>query len=217
MASGKDQFRDELIATANKIATAGKGILAADESTGTIGKRFDGIQVENNEENRRAYRDLLFNTKGLENYISGVIMYEETLFQNDSNGVPFVELLAKKGIITGIKTDLGVRPIRGTDGETYTQGFDDLAVRCKKYYDQGARFCKWRAVLKIGDGCPSAIAVKENVNGLARYAAISQVCLVLLRSWLLFLFGVGIWVVNYRLIRDLYSLSSDSRSLLFVV
>jgi len=168
------QYREELIATANAIATAGKGILAADESTGTIGKRFDNINVENNETNRRAYRQLLFTTENLEKYISGAILYEETLYQSSDDNTPFVDILKKKGIMIGIKVDKGVKSLRGTNGETFTQGFDDLGERCAKYYQQGARFAKWRAVLKIGDGCPSDISVKENANGLARYAAICQ-------------------------------------------
>merc|ERR1712063_51964 len=169
-----DQYREELIANANAIVASGKGILAADESTGTIGKRFEDINVENTEANRQAYRQLLFSTEGLEQHISGVIMYEETLYQNAEDGTPFVEMLRNKGILCGIKVDKGVQTLRGTDGETYTQGFDDLASRCAKYYKQGARFAKWRAVLKIGNGCPSNISVKENANGLARYAAICQ-------------------------------------------
>lgn len=168
------QFRDELAATAAKVASAGKGILAADESTGTIGKRFQPIGVENNEENRRKYRELLFTSPDIEKYISGVIFFEETLYQKDSKGKPFVDLLREKDIVIGIKVDKGVKPIRGTDGETFTQGFDGLDERCKKYYEQGARFAKWRAVLKIGPNEPSMISIKENANGLARYAAICQ-------------------------------------------
>jgi len=170
------QYREELIATANAIAEPGKGILAADESTGTIGARFKNINVENNEENRRAYRELLFTTEGLEQYISGVILFEETLGQKTESGQLFSELLKSKGIIPGIKVDLGVKVLRGTAGETLTQGFDNLDVRCAKYYEQGARFAKWRSVLKIDtkNGCPSNIAIKENANGLARYAAICQ-------------------------------------------
>lgn len=169
-----DNFRAELIQTANAIATPGKGILAADESTGTIGKRFAPIGVENIEENRRAYRQLLFETEGMEEYISGVIMFEETLYQKSDDGTPFVDILRKKSVIPGIKVDLGVQPLRGTNGETYTQGFDNLAQRCAKYYAQGARFAKWRAVLHIGDGKPSQLAIAENARGLARYAAICQ-------------------------------------------
>eukprot|EP01096_Ripella_sp_DP13-Kostka_P012121 TRINITY_DN499_c0_g1_i1.p1 TRINITY_DN499_c0_g1~~TRINITY_DN499_c0_g1_i1.p1 ORF type:complete len:359 (+),score=166.12 TRINITY_DN499_c0_g1_i1:75-1151(+) len=169
-----DKYRDELIATAKAIASPGKGILAADESTGTIGSRFQAINVENTFENRRKYRQLLFTTPGAEQYISGVIMFEETLDQTTDDGVKFTELLASKNIITGIKVDKGVSPLRGTDGETFTQGLDGLADRCKQYYAKGARFAKWRAVLKIGNGCPSEISIKENCNGLARYAAICQ-------------------------------------------
>jgi len=170
------EFRDELIATAKAIAAPGKGILAADESTGTIGRRFAPIEVENVETNRRAYRQLLFQTEGLEEYISGVIMYEETLFQDTDDGVSFVELLGKKGIISGIKVDKGPRHLRGTNGETFTQGFDDLDFRCKRYYEKGARFAKWRAVLKIdtAGGCPTNVSVEENTRGLARYAVICQ-------------------------------------------
>jgi len=168
-------YREELIATARAIAVPGKGILAADESTGTIGKRLEPVGVENNEPNRRAYRELLFTSEGIEQFISGVIMYDETIHQATQDGVPFVDLLKKKGIITGIKVDKGVKVLRGTDEETFTQGFDDLDVRCQKYYKLGARFAKWRAVLKIsGTGCPSELAIQENAQGLARYAAICQ-------------------------------------------
>jgi fructose-bisphosphate aldolase class I len=168
-------FREELIATAKKIATPGKGILAADESTGTIGKRFAAISVDNTRENRRDYRELLFTTPGMEEYISGVITYEETLFDTAADGTPLVEILNKKGVVVGIKVDKGPRVLRGTDGETYTQGFDDLADRCKKYYEQGARFAKWRAVIKMNkDTIPTELGIQENVRGLARYAAICQ-------------------------------------------
>jgi fructose-bisphosphate aldolase, class I len=167
-------FRDELIRTANAIATPGKGILAADESTGTIGQRFKSIDLPNIEENRRAYRELLINTQGLEEHIGGIILYEETLYQKTEDGTPFVDILKKKGIVIGIKVDMGVQPIRGTKGETYTQGWDNLAVRAKKYYEQGARFAKWRAVIKIDEHCPSDLAIQENAIGLARYGAICQ-------------------------------------------
>lgn len=175
MASTTD-YRKELAETAKLIATPGKGILAADESTGTIGKRFAPINVENIEENRRTYRELLFTTDGMEKYISGVILYEETLYQKGSDGQSFVDGLKDKGIAIGIKVDKGPRVLRGTDGETYTQGFDELAVRCANYYKAGARFAKWRAVLKIDNdtGCPTQIAIDENARGLARYAAICQ-------------------------------------------
>lgn len=168
------KFDDELIATAAAVAAPGKGILAADESTNTIGQRFTKINLENTEANRRAYRELLFATKGLGEHISGSILYEETLFQSTEDGLPFPELLKKQGIIVGIKVDKGVVPIPGTDGETSTQGLDGLAERCKKYYEAGARFAKWRAVLKIGRNEPSPLGIQENAWGLARYAAICQ-------------------------------------------
>jgi len=153
----------------------GKGILAADESTGTIGKRFEAIAVENTEENRRAYRDLLFSTCDLEKAISGVIMFDETLYQKTADGTPFVDVLKKKGILVGIKVDKGVAELLGTEGETVTQGHDDLLKRCQKYYASGARFAKWRGVLKISDsGCPSQMSVDANAWALARYASICQ-------------------------------------------
>ena len=168
-------FRAELAATAQAIVAPGKGILAADESTGTIGKRFAGIQVENVEENRRAYRELLF-TAGdeISKYLGGVILYEETLFQKTADGRSFAEVLRAHGIMVGIKTDLGVVPLAGTNNETTTQGLDKLADRCKKYYEAGARFAKWRCVLRIGPNEPSSLAISENANVLARYASISQ-------------------------------------------
>ncbi|KAJ3326516.1 hypothetical protein HDU76_012861 [Blyttiomyces sp. JEL0837] len=169
------QFREELAKTARAIVAPGKGILAADESTGTIGKRFTPINVENVEENRRAYRELLF-TAGpeLKNYLGGVILYEETLFQKDANGKPFTAILQEQGIQIGIKVDLGTVVLPGTNDETTTQGLDGMAARCAKYYAAGARFAKWRSVLKIGDGMPSQLAIDENANVLARYAAICQ-------------------------------------------
>lgn len=148
---GVGPFAAELIQNARAIAAPGKGILAADESTGTIGQRFDKIKVENNEENRRKYRQLLFTTPEIENSISGVILFEETLYQKSDNGTPFVDLLKSKGIIPGIKVDKGIKPLHGTNGECVTQGLDDLDTRCAKYYAQGARFAKWRAVLHIKD------------------------------------------------------------------
>lgn len=172
----KNTYKDELIATARAIARPGFGILAADESTGTIGKRFDSIGVENNVDNRRAYRELLFTSPDIEQHISGVIMYEETMKQSTTDGKNFVELLAEKGILTGIKVDAGVVIIGGTEDETATQGLDKLGERCAAFYKQGARFAKWRAVLKIDTktGCPSDIAIAENAHGLARYASICQ-------------------------------------------
>jgi fructose-bisphosphate aldolase class I len=170
-------YATELIATANAISSTGRGILAADESTGTIGKRLAGINLENTHPNRQKYRELLFKTKGLNEYISGCILYEETLFDKATCGTPMVDLLKAAKIIPGIKVDMGVKPLYGTDGETVTQGITGLADRCTKYYKQGARFSKWRAVMKIsGSGCPSALAIKQNAETLARYGAISQAC-----------------------------------------
>ncbi|VFQ88048.1 unnamed protein product [Cuscuta campestris] len=174
MSCYRGKFADELIANAAYIVTPGKGILAADESTGTIGKRLSSINVENVEENRRALRELLFTTPGAFDYISGVILFEETLYQKASSGIPFVELMKKGGVLPGIKVDKGTVELAGTNGETTTQGLDGLAERCKKYYEAGARFAKWRAVLKIGDTEPSQLAINENANGLARYAIICQ-------------------------------------------
>ena len=174
MVEAKNNFKDELIATAQKICQPGKGILAADESTGTIGKRFDQISVENNEQNRRDYRELLFTAPGIEENISGVIMYEETVDQATADGTNFVELLRSRGIEAGIKLDKGLVPIMGTNGETATQGLDGLDGRAAAFYAKGCRFAKWRAVLKIGNGCPSMISVRETAHTLARYGSICQ-------------------------------------------
>jgi fructose-bisphosphate aldolase class I len=173
--TGINKYKEELIKNANRIVRPGCGILAADESTGTIGSRFKGINVENTEDNRRAYRELLFTASGLEKYISGVILYEETLYQKQSNGTPFVELLNNLGVLIGIKVDKGCVDL-GTNKETATQGLDDLGKRCAKYYADGARFAKWRAVLRINvvNGQPSEVAIRENAHGLARYAVICQ-------------------------------------------
>mmetsp|Transcript_1923 Transcript_1923/g.6101 ORF Transcript_1923/g.6101 Transcript_1923/m.6101 type:complete len:364 (-) Transcript_1923:367-1458(-) len=175
-AAGK--FAAELVETANKISTPGKGILAADESTGTMGKRLASIGQENTEELRRAWRQLMFSTAAESSKaISGVIMFEETLFQSDDAGVPFPQGLAKHGIVTGIKLDKGLKQIPGAvDGEMDTQGFDDLGARCDKYYAAGARFSKWRCTLKIDTaaGAPSQLAIHRVAQTLARYASISQ-------------------------------------------
>eukprot|EP00232_Nephroselmis_pyriformis_P003622 CAMPEP_0182907008 /NCGR_PEP_ID=MMETSP0034_2-20130328/34168_1 /TAXON_ID=156128 /ORGANISM="Nephroselmis pyriformis, Strain CCMP717" /LENGTH=359 /DNA_ID=CAMNT_0025042839 /DNA_START=31 /DNA_END=1110 /DNA_ORIENTATION=+ len=174
MASFDGPFTAELVATASAIATPGKGILAADESTGTIGKRLSSIGVDNIEENRQALREMLFTTPGIDKYLSGVILFEETLYQKTKDGRPMVDILKGLGIIPGIKVDKGVVILPGTKEETTTQGIDGLGARCAEYYKAGARFAKWRAVLKIGDGCPSEHAIHENAYGLARYAAICQ-------------------------------------------
>ncbi|HUR41570.1 MAG TPA: class I fructose-bisphosphate aldolase [Verrucomicrobiae bacterium] len=163
-----------LNATAQAMVARGRGILAADESTSTIGKRFDGIKVENTEENRRAYRDLLFTASGLEKYTSGVIFYEETLFQKSSDGTPFTKLLARKNIIPGIKVDKGAKDLPGAPGETITEGLDGLRERLTKYKEAGARFAKWRGVITIGKGIPSDYCIHTNAHALARYAALCQ-------------------------------------------
>ncbi|KAF8395344.1 hypothetical protein HHK36_019290 [Tetracentron sinense] len=164
----------ELIANAAYIGTPGKGILAADESTGTIGKRLSSINVENVESNRRALRELLFCTPGALQHLSGVIFFEETLYQKTAAGKLFVEVLKEGGVLPGIKVDKGTVELAGTNGETTTQGLDGLAQRCQQYYKAGARFAKWRAVLNIGPTEPSQLAINENANGLARYAIICQ-------------------------------------------
>ncbi|KAJ6724087.1 FRUCTOSE-BISPHOSPHATE ALDOLASE 5 CYTOSOLIC-RELATED [Salix viminalis] len=168
------KYADELIKTARYIAKPGKGILAADESTGTIGKRFSSINVENIESNRQALRELLFTYGKALPYLSGVILFEETLYQKTSDGKPFVEVLQENNVIPGIKVDKGVVELAGTDGETTTQGFDSLGARCQQYYKAGARFAKWRAVLKIGPAEPSELSIQQNAQGLARYAIICQ-------------------------------------------
>lgn len=168
------QHKKELIDTANYITRRGFGILAADESMNTIGKKFQGLGIENTEENRRAYRELLFTPEGLEKHISGVILFEETCRQSTKDGVNFVDLLKKKGIVPGIKLDKGLVPIMGTEGEEATQGLDDLHKRCKEFYDLGCRFSKWRCVLKIGNGLPSNLSIQLTAETLARYASICQ-------------------------------------------
>jgi fructose-bisphosphate aldolase class I len=166
---------DELRRIANAIVAPGKGILAADESTGTMAKRFQNINVENTEENRRAYRQLLFNAgKELSEHISGVILYHETLYQKADDGQPLVNLLRSNGIIVGIKVDTGTVSLAGSDGECTTQGLDGLAERCAKYKQDGCDFAKWRCVLKIGPHTPSYQSMIENANVLARYASICQ-------------------------------------------
>ena len=170
-----DEQKAELRRTAEGIVADGKGILAADESMGTMGKRLSQIGVENTEENRRIYRQLLFTAdKEISTYLGGCILYHETLYQKADDGTPFVKLLQDLGIIPGIKVDLGVVPLAGTVGESTTQGLDDLGKRCAKYYQDGCRFAKWRCVLKIGDQQPTPLAIAENTNVLARYASICQ-------------------------------------------
>ena len=159
---------------AKALVAEGKGILAADESSGTIKKRFDSISVESTEENRRAYRDLLFTTDGAEEFISGVILYDETIRQSSADGTPFPKLLESKGIIPGIKVDMGAKPLAGAPEETVTEGLDGLRERLAEYRELGAKFTKWRAVISIGDGRPSDYAIWTNAHALARYAALSE-------------------------------------------
>merc|ERR1719210_1910003 len=168
------EYEEELRATAAFIATPGKGILAADESTGTIGKRLAGIDVENTEPNRQAYRQLLFKTEGWGNYCSGVILYEETLYQKTDDGTPFVDVIKAAGVIPGIKVDMGTRELPFFPGEKYTQGLTDLDKRAARYYEAGARFAKWRCVLKIQNNSITETSIKETAWTLARYAAICQ-------------------------------------------
>jgi fructose-bisphosphate aldolase class I len=164
----------ELHETAKALVAESKGILAADESSGTIKKRFDSIGVESMEENRRAYRDLLFTTEGAEDFISGVILYDETIRQSSADGIPFPKLLESKSMIPGIKVDLGAKPLPGAPEETVTEGLDGLRKRLGEYRELGARFTKWRAVISIGDGRPSDYAIWTNAHALARFAALSE-------------------------------------------
>jgi fructose-bisphosphate aldolase, class I len=159
---------------ARALVAPGKGILAADESDSTIKKRFDSIGVESTEEHRRAYRDLLFTTEGVEEYISGVILFDETIRQSSAGGTPFPELLESKGVIPGIKVDKGVKPLALAEGETITEGLDGLRERLEEYRGLGARFAKWRAVISIGKSIPSEYCIWTNAHALARYAALSQ-------------------------------------------
>ena len=167
-------MRSELEETAQHLVAEGRGILAADESTTTIGKRLATIGVENTFEMRRAYRELLFSAPGLGNYVSGVILYDETIRQPASDGTPFVMLLQHHNIVPGIKVDTGLSRLAGCPGETVTEGLDGLRERLREYRGLGARFAKWRAVITIGDGIPSRACLSANVHALARYAALCQ-------------------------------------------
>jgi fructose-bisphosphate aldolase class I len=163
-----------LSATAQALVAPGKGILAADESSGTIKKRFDSINVESTEDNRRAYRDLLFTAPGVEDFISGVILFDETIRQSGLDGTPFPKLLDSKGIIPGIKVDTGAKALAGAEGETVTEGLDGLRERLEEYHGLGARFAKWRATYSITDALPSQYCIDVNAHALARYAALCQ-------------------------------------------
>ncbi|CAK8696790.1 unnamed protein product [Clavelina lepadiformis] len=170
-----DEVKAHLRDVCARIVAPGHGILAADESTGTMGKRFDQIKVENIEENRRSYRQLLMSCdKSMANSIGGVILFHETLYQKDDNGTQLRDLLKEKGIVIGIKVDKGVVKLLGTKDETTTQGLDQLGDRCSQYRKDGCEFAKWRCVLKISDSTPSQLAIMENANVLARYASICQ-------------------------------------------
>ena len=163
-----------LSGTARELVAPAKGILAADESTGTIARRLDSIGVENTEENRRDYREMLFRTAGANEYVSGVILYDETLRQNAADGTPLVEVLTAQGIIPGIKVDTGAKALPGAEGELVTEGLDGLRERLAEYSKLGARFAKWRAVITIDDSLPSNYCIEANAHALARYAALSQ-------------------------------------------
>lgn len=168
------QDMERLITTAQEMVAPPKGILAADESTGTITKRFASIGVESTPENRRDYRELLFRSEGMGQFISGVILFDETLRQESQDGTPLVGILQEEGVIPGIKVDKGAKPLPGCPGETVTEGLDGLRDRLNEYRELGARFTKWRAVIRIGDGMPSRTCIEANAHGLARYAALSQ-------------------------------------------
>ena len=165
---------NELRETARAIVAEHRGILAADESTGTMTKRLDSVGVESSEDNRRFYRGLLFSAPGMEESIGGVILYDETIRQAADDGTPFPELLASKGVIPGIKVDTGAHDLAGFPGEKVTEGLDGLRGRLEEYHGLGARFAKWRAVITIGDGIPSRACIRANAHALARYAALCQ-------------------------------------------
>jgi fructose-bisphosphate aldolase class I len=164
----------QLESTAEALVAPGKGILAADESSGTIKKRFDSIDVESTEGNRRSYRELLFTTAGASEFISGVILFDETIRQQSSAGMPFPKLLEEQGIIPGIKVDTGAKPLARSEGETVTEGLDGLRERLAEYRELGARFAKWRATYSISDTLPSQLCIDVNAHALARYAALCQ-------------------------------------------
>jgi len=164
----------ELYETARAIVADHRGILAADESSGTIKKRFDAIGVESTEESRRFYRGMLFTAPGMEEYVGGVILYDETIRQRADDGTPFPEVLSSKDVIPGIKVDTGAHDLAGFTGEKVTEGLDGLRARLEEYVELGARFAKWRAVITIGDGIPSRACIRANAHALARYAALCQ-------------------------------------------
>jgi len=166
--------KETLESIARSMVAPGKGILAADESFPTIKKRFTSINLESTQDNRRAYREMLFTTPGVEQFVSGVIMFDETLRDGTSAGTPFPELLSSVGTVPGIKVDMGAKPLAGYSGEKITEGLDGLRDRLAEYYELGARFTKWRAVITIGHGLPTGFCIDANAHALARYAALSQ-------------------------------------------
>ncbi len=168
------EFKNELIETVKLLTQPGKGILAADESVGTIKKKFDKIGLECTEENRRAYRELLVSTNNLEYGISGVILFQETVYQKTKEGQSFLDVLKQKGIIPGIKLDRGLKQLRNNSDEFITNGFDDLPARAQQFYQAGCRFAKWRCVVKIGQNIPTNLSIRETSYTLARYASICQ-------------------------------------------
>ncbi len=165
---------DQLESIAQAMVAAGKGIIAIDESNATIKKRFDGVGVENSEEHRRAYREMLLTTPRLGEHISGAILYDETLRQSTRAGVPFTKVMLDNGILPGIKVDKGPQPLAGFPGELVTEGLDGLRERLKEYAALGAKFAKWRAVITIGEDMPSSTCIDANCHALARYAALCQ-------------------------------------------
>src|SRR5690606_9036794 len=165
---------DQLAETAQAMVAAGKGIIAIDESTNTIKKRFEAVGVENTEENRRAYREMLLTTPGLGDYISGAILYDETIRQSTRDGVPFTKVMADAGVIPGMKVDKGAMPLAGFPGELVTEGLDGLRDRLKEYAKLAARFAKWRADITIGEDMPSGTCIEANSHALARDAALCQ-------------------------------------------
>jgi len=185
MGSMKMGFEEELRTNAARLSERGKGILASDESTGTIGKRLVAAGLTNDEETRRAFREVLYTAPGIGQFLSGAICFHETLYQKTADGVPFVDVMKKQGILPGIKVDRGLKQMTNSDcGETYTEGLDGLGQRCSEYYAQGARFAKWRAVIKVDSKkrLPTTAAIEENAMGLAQFASIAQanglVCIV---------------------------------------
>ncbi|MGH8212098.1 MAG: class I fructose-bisphosphate aldolase [Rhodanobacteraceae bacterium] len=165
---------EQLETVAQAMVAPGKGIIAIDESTGTIKKRFESVNVPNNEENRRAYREMLLTSPGLGEHISGAILYDETIRQSTRDGVPFTKVMREAGIIPGIKVDLGAKPLAGFPGELVTEGLDGLRERLSEYVKLGAEFAKWRAVITIGEDMPSSTCIDANAHALARYAALCQ-------------------------------------------